>query len=63
MDVQAMKPEQAAQLLGVSRTTVYELLRSGELRSLRIGRSRRVTPRALEDFVALREGAGAVRAE
>ena len=63
MDVQAMKPEQAAQLLGVSRTTIYELLRSGELRSLRIGRSRRVTPRAIEEFVSRREGAGVVRPE
>src|SRR4051812_5089972 len=43
--------EQAAQRLSVSRATLYRLMRNGELASVRIGRSRRVTPAALDDFV------------
>ena len=52
----ALRPEEAAQLLGVSRSTLYELLRHGPSRgglaSFRIGRSRRITPEAIADFVA-----------
>lgn len=32
-----------AKILSVSRSTVYELLRTGELKAVRIGRSRRVS--------------------
>jgi excisionase family DNA binding protein len=34
--------EQAADALGIGRTTVYALIKSGELRSLLIGRLRRI---------------------
>jgi len=43
-------PEGAAQKLAQGRTTIYELMRSGELRSVKIGRSRRI-PAALEEYV------------
>lgn len=43
--------EQAAELLQVSRRTVYELLRTGELRSVKIGKLRRIPLRALEAFL------------
>ncbi len=33
---------EVADLLGVSRTTVYDLIRTGRLASVRIGRSRRI---------------------
>lgn len=39
---------EAAALLGVGRTTVYELLARGDLTAVRIGRCRRV-PRAIVD--------------
>ena len=42
---------QAAALLSVSRTTLYELLASGAIESIYIGRSRRVPVGALHDFV------------
>ncbi len=45
-------PLEAAALLGLGRTKVYELLLSGELRSVRIGTARRVPAAALVDFVA-----------
>jgi len=37
--------------LSVSRTTLYELLASGAIESIYIGRSRRVPVDALHDFV------------
>jgi excisionase family DNA binding protein len=47
-----MKPEEAAQMLGIGRTKVYELIRSGALRSVRIGGLRRISAIALAEFVA-----------
>ncbi|WP_339156570.1 helix-turn-helix domain-containing protein [Actinomadura luteofluorescens] len=46
------KPEQAAVKLGIGRTKVYDLMRSGALRSVRLGGSRRIPARALAEFVA-----------
>ena len=37
-----LRPEEAAEALGISRTTAYELIRKNELPSIKIGRSRRV---------------------
>ena len=44
-------PEQAAVVLSIGRSKVYDLMRRGELRSLRIGGSRRVSVTALREFV------------
>jgi excisionase family DNA binding protein len=44
-------PEGAAAKLASGRTTIYELMRSGELRSVKIGRSRRIPAGALTDYV------------
>lgn len=44
-------PEAAAERLSVGRATVYELMRRGELGSVRLGRSRRIPADALADFV------------
>ncbi len=43
--------EEAGQLLGVGRTTVYQLIGDGEIRTVKIGRSRRVARCDLEAFV------------
>jgi len=51
--------EQAARLLNVSRSRIYEWIQSGELPSVTLGRSRRITRSALERFVAEREAASA----
>lgn len=45
------RPEEAARLLQVSRSTVFELLASGALQSVLIGRSRRVPAAALDEFI------------
>jgi excisionase family DNA binding protein len=50
---------EAAQLLSISRTKVYELMASGQLVSVRIGRSRRIPAEELRRFVATHEGGAA----
>lgn len=55
-----LKPEEAAMRLGVSRATVYELMASGRLESLTIGKSRRIEVRALEQFVEARRSRATV---
>ena len=43
--------EQAAGLLGIGRTMLYELIRRGDLRPIRIGRCVRIPRREPEEFV------------
>ena len=43
--------KQVARLLGVSRSQVYILMKSGRLGSVQIGRSRRITKDQVLDFV------------
>jgi excisionase family DNA binding protein len=47
-----LRPEEVAELIGVGRTKVYELMGSGLIRSVKIGGSRRIPRSAVEDFVA-----------
>jgi excisionase family DNA binding protein len=47
-----LTPEEAAQLLRVGRSKVYDLMRSGMLRSVKLGGSRRISAVALAEFVA-----------
>ena len=42
--------EEAAEVLAVGRTTVFHLIRTGRIASVRIGRARRVPMDALLDF-------------
>ncbi len=46
-----LRPEQAARVLNISRWKVFELIRLGELRSVKSGGSRRISARALRDYV------------
>jgi len=46
-----LTPVEAAEQLAVSRTKVYELMAAGMLRSIHIGRLRRVPVDALRDFI------------
>jgi len=52
--------DEAADLLSVSRSRVYELIRSGQLRTVTVGKSHRVPARSLDEYVArlLRGSAG-----
>jgi excisionase family DNA binding protein len=44
--------EQVAEMLNIGRDKVYYLLRTGQLRSLKIGKLRRITNTQLAEFVA-----------
>jgi excisionase family DNA binding protein len=47
-----LRPEEVAQALSIGRSTVFALMRSGELRSVKIGKSRRVPVDAMTEYVA-----------
>ena len=46
-----VRPEEAAALLGVGRSTIYELMRSGELPVIHIGRAARIPLHDLQRWV------------
>ncbi|KLL09843.1 MULTISPECIES: helix-turn-helix domain-containing protein [Protofrankia] len=48
---------EAAAVLGVGRSTVYELMAAGQIESVRIGRSRRIPRAALVAYVDRLRGA------
>lgn len=50
-----LTPDEAAQLLRVGRTTVYKLMKSGELPSITISRRRFITQAGLAKYRAARE--------
>jgi excisionase family DNA binding protein len=52
-----LRPAEAASRLGIGRTKLYELMATGELRSVKIGGARRVSATALADFVAALDAA------
>jgi excisionase family DNA binding protein len=45
-----LKPEAAAQALNIGRSKIYQLMEAGEIESVKIGRSRRISVKALEAF-------------
>ena len=51
MDKLLLTPVEAAAVLSLGRSKVYELLRSGELPSVRIGACRRIPAQALTTFL------------
>ena len=42
---------EASAVLGLSRTVTYELIRTGSLRSIKLGRSRRVPAQEIDAFL------------
>ena len=54
-----LKPEEAAEVLSIGRTKLYALMAEGQLASVRIGNSRRVSLDAVNEFIShLEEEAG-----
>ena len=45
------RPKEAAQALGIGRATLYDLMRSGRIRSVKDGGMRFITLDALRDYV------------
>jgi excisionase family DNA binding protein len=54
----AYDPDGAAQAANTSRTRIYQAISTGELKSFKDGRRRRITRKALEDWIAKLERAG-----
>ena len=42
---------QTQAMLGIGRTTLWNMIASGEIESVRIGRSRRITAEVIDQFV------------
>jgi excisionase family DNA binding protein len=43
--------EEAADRIGICRSSMFNLIRQGAVKSVKVGRLRRITPAALEDFI------------
>jgi excisionase family DNA binding protein len=54
-NLQLYEVRDVMRMLRLSRTVVYELIRSGRLRSVKQGRARRVPAAAIRDYIALLE--------
>ena len=50
--MKAYTVEQVAEMLHIGRDKVYYLLRTGQLQSIKIGKSRRITDQHLAEFIA-----------
>lgn len=46
--------------LNISESTANRLLRTGQIASLKIGRARRITPEALNNFITLCQRSGEI---
>ena len=51
MDNRLLKVEEAAQILSLGRSKTYELIRSGALRKVYVGRAVRVRLADLDEFI------------
>lgn len=55
--------KEAATLLSLSRSLVYELINAGKLETIKIGRARRITSRQLEAYIQWCETRGSMDSE
>jgi excisionase family DNA binding protein len=53
LDLQLYRVPEAMRILSLRRSTIYELLRSGRLRSVREGRARLIPASAIAEYVTL----------
>ena len=51
MDKLLLRAEEVTELLDIGRTCVYDLIRTGDLRSVKIGGSRRVPSTAVQQYL------------
>ena len=51
METLLYRVEEATKVLNIGRSAVYDLIRSGALKSVKIGGSRRIPKFALEEYV------------
>ncbi|MEK7455129.1 MAG: helix-turn-helix domain-containing protein [Pseudomonadota bacterium] len=48
----------AARMIGVGRTKLYELIAAGEVETVKLGKSTRITTSSLHDLIRRQRGAG-----
>jgi len=48
----------AARMIGIGRTKLYELIAAGEVETVKLGKSTRITTASLHDLVRRQRGAG-----
>ena len=48
----ALRVEDLMPILGIGRNTAYELVRSGQIRSIRIGRQLRIPKDAVQEYLS-----------
>lgn len=51
VEAELLRAEEVAEVLAVARSTVFELLRNGDLPAVRIGRAVRVSRKALDRWI------------
>jgi excisionase family DNA binding protein len=51
MDQLLYRPKEAAQVLGRSKTKLYDLIRANKIRSIKDGKFRFITAEALQEYV------------
>ena len=44
-------PEEAAELLGCGMNTIYQILKSGKLKAMRMGRIWKIQRRAIQEYI------------
>lgn len=54
-ETQLYRVTDAMRMLRMSRTVIYDQIRTGRLRSVKQGRARLITARAIRDYIALLE--------
>ena len=54
---QLLSVSEAAEQLGIGRSTAFELIKAGTLRSVKIGSRRLISAQAIADFIATLEHA------
>jgi excisionase family DNA binding protein len=54
-ELQLYTIEEAMTMLRMGRTTIFDQLRNGRLRSVREGRARRIPAKAIAEYIALLE--------
>ncbi len=52
MEKLLLTPDEAADVLGIGRSKLYQLMRAGTVASVRIGSCRRIPAAALPDMIA-----------
>jgi len=55
-DAALLKPEETASMMRVSRTKVYDLMRTGKLRSIKVDGLRRIPREAIAEYVDSQSG-------